>query len=178
MSAEVDREIHERREMGKEVPQNQPRHKSIGVEAKAPAHCRQVQVENEDEQEDDATDFMRQENRLRGNTRTVRRQYAARNWTFVRVLPGIAGYCRVAGPGGKIEGCELIAGEPKDWNDARPQSFRTGTRRSARAELGTVERGFAVGGAPATAREGACAPLPAQSRFADCGAGRHNHHPL
>jgi hypothetical protein len=31
--------------------------------------------------------------------RTVRRQYAARNWTFTRVLPGIAGYCRVVGPG-------------------------------------------------------------------------------
>jgi hypothetical protein len=43
--------------------------------------------------------FMRQENKIRGNTRTVRRQYAARNWTFTRVLPGIAGYCRVVGPG-------------------------------------------------------------------------------
>jgi hypothetical protein len=43
-------------------------------------------------------DFTRQENWLRGNTRTLKRQYAARNWTFVRVLPGIAGYCRVVGP--------------------------------------------------------------------------------
>ena len=43
-------------------------------------------------------DFTRQENWIRGNRRTVRRQYAARNWTFVRVLPGIAGYCRVVGP--------------------------------------------------------------------------------
>jgi hypothetical protein len=43
-------------------------------------------------------DFTRQENWIRGNTRTLRRQYAARNWVFVRVLPGIAGYCRVVGP--------------------------------------------------------------------------------
>src|ERR1700722_6824002 len=43
-------------------------------------------------------DFTRQENKIRGNRRTLRRQYAARNWTFVRVLPGIAGYCRVVGP--------------------------------------------------------------------------------
>jgi hypothetical protein len=47
---------------------------------------------------------MRQENWLRGNTRTLRRQYPARNRTFVRVLPGIAGYCRVVGPGEKVEG--------------------------------------------------------------------------
>ena len=48
-------------------------------------------------------DFTRQEKRIRGNTRTLRRQYAARNWTFVRVLPGIAGYCRVVGPGENSE---------------------------------------------------------------------------
>ena len=47
-------------------------------------------------------DFTRQENWIRGNTRTLRRQYAARNWVFVRVLPGIAGYCRVVGPGEKL----------------------------------------------------------------------------
>ncbi len=40
-------------------------------------------------------DFTRQENWLRGNKRTLKRQYAARNWTFVRLLPDIAGYCRV-----------------------------------------------------------------------------------
>jgi hypothetical protein len=40
----------------------------------------------------------RQEKWLRGNRRTVKRQYAARNWTFVRVLPDIAAYCRVMGP--------------------------------------------------------------------------------
>jgi hypothetical protein len=34
---------------------------------------------------------------LRGNRRNVRRQYAARKWGIVRVLPGIAGYCRVVG---------------------------------------------------------------------------------
>jgi hypothetical protein len=52
-------------------------------------------------------DFMRQEIWLRGNTRTLKRQYAARNWTFTRVLPGIAGYCRVVGPGEKIDGWEV-----------------------------------------------------------------------
>jgi hypothetical protein len=35
---------------------------------------------------------------LRGNRRTVIRQYAARKYGNVRVLPGIAGYCRVVGP--------------------------------------------------------------------------------
>ncbi len=43
-------------------------------------------------------DFMRQEKRICGNRRTLRRQYAARKWASVRVLPGIAGYCRVVGP--------------------------------------------------------------------------------
>jgi hypothetical protein len=37
--------------------------------------------------------------RIRGNTRTVRRQYAANEWASVRILPDIAGYCRVTGPG-------------------------------------------------------------------------------
>jgi hypothetical protein len=36
--------------------------------------------------------------RIRGNMRTVRRQYAAREMASVRVLPGIAGYCRIRGP--------------------------------------------------------------------------------
>ena len=49
------------------------------------------------------SDFMRQENKIRGNTRTLRRQYAARNQPSVRVLPGIAGYCRVVGPGEKVD---------------------------------------------------------------------------
>ena len=53
---------------------------------------------------------MRQENWIRGNTRTVRRQYAARKRAIVRVLPGIAGYCRVVGPGKKVDG----------QSDARP----------------------------------------------------------
>ena len=34
---------------------------------------------------------------IRGNMRTVKRQYAARKMSSVRVLPGIAGYCRVMG---------------------------------------------------------------------------------
>ena len=55
-------------------------------------------------------DFTRQENWIRGNKRTVRRQYAARNWTFVRVLPGIAGYCRVVGRWGKKFGVESEEG--------------------------------------------------------------------
>jgi hypothetical protein len=62
-------------------------------------------------------DFMRQENRIRGNTRTVRRQYAARKWPSVRVLPGIAGYCRVAGPWEKVDGLELMV---ESQNHARP----------------------------------------------------------
>jgi hypothetical protein len=60
-------------------------------------------------------DFMRQEKRIRGNTRTVRRQYAARNWTFTRVLPGIAGYCRVVGPG-EIRGAEQVSNECEDFD--------------------------------------------------------------
>jgi hypothetical protein len=36
--------------------------------------------------------------RIRGNTRTVKWQYAAKELASVRVLPGIAGYCRVMGP--------------------------------------------------------------------------------
>jgi hypothetical protein len=62
-------------------------------------------------------DFMRQENKIRGNTRTVRRQYAARKWASVRVLPGIAGYCRVVGPGKKVDGRELMV---ESQNHARP----------------------------------------------------------
>jgi len=57
--------------------------------------------------------FTRQGNRLSGNRRTVRRQYAARNWTFVRVLPGIAGYCRVVGPLEKVDSWELMVGSQK-----------------------------------------------------------------
>jgi hypothetical protein len=59
-------------------------------------------------------DFMRQENWIRGNTRTVIRQYAARKLASVRLLPGIAGYCRVVGPcefGRRSAECGVRAGE-------------------------------------------------------------------
>jgi len=46
----------------------------------------------------DRGDFTRQENWIRGNTRTVKRQYTARKLVIVRLLPGIAAYCRVVGP--------------------------------------------------------------------------------
>jgi len=54
------------------------------------------------------SDFTRQEYWIRGNTRTLRRQYAARKRVIVRVLPGIAGYCRVVGPWEKVDGWELM----------------------------------------------------------------------
>ncbi len=41
---------------------------------------------------------MRQKNKISGNMRTLKRQYAARNWPSVRLLPDIAAYCRVMGP--------------------------------------------------------------------------------
>ena len=43
-------------------------------------------------------DFTRQEKWLCGNKRTLKWQYAARNWASVRILPGIVGYCRIVGP--------------------------------------------------------------------------------
>jgi hypothetical protein len=36
---------------------------------------------------------------LSGNRRVVRRQYAAKKLATTRVLPGMAGYCRVTGGG-------------------------------------------------------------------------------
>ncbi len=45
---------------------------------------------------------------IRGNTRTVKRQYAAKEMTSVRVLPGIAGYCRVMGAGDFFQGSVVV----------------------------------------------------------------------
>jgi hypothetical protein len=80
-------------------------------------------------------DFTRQENRIRGNTRTVRRQYAARKWTFVRVLPDIAGYCRVVGPWkfgapSAERGMAEVVPAGTAWYRINffPRTFRSGTK--------------------------------------------------
>jgi hypothetical protein len=85
-------------------------------------------------------DFMRQEKWLRGNTRTLKRQYAARNWTFVRVLPGIAGYCRVTGPGENSQtSTRLRRGQSSraEWRKP-PRHKGTRGRRLARRSSPTV----------------------------------------
>jgi hypothetical protein len=76
---------------------------------------------------------------IRGNTRTVMRQYAAKERASVRVLPGIAGYCRVTGPG-DFSGCA---------RSSAPRSARNGNggkkmRRSSEAPLRHAARTAAI----------------------------------
>ncbi len=61
--------------------------------------------------------------------RTLKRQYAARNWTFVRLLPDIAAYCRVVGPG-EIRSAEFeVRNGSGDANCTDCHEWKSGHRR-------------------------------------------------
>jgi hypothetical protein len=70
---------------------------------------------------------------IRGNTRTVRRQYAANELASVRVLPGIAGYCRV------MSFRDFFGARNAAWGHAayNPDAVRFGTPGNAWERLGT-----------------------------------------